>query len=181
MLLTLPYRRSLYQAFFLVLFFLASCYSHPEEDPVSHWMGYKPVYSDGDPSIAQEAPRDVEDPGKIYVYGKYLLVNEINKGIHVFDNEDPSQPIAISFLRIAGNTEMAVRENVLYANHLGNIVALSVDEEGELQILSSLELTTEAGVLPPKGFYFECIDPTKGMVVNWVAVERKNMDCYAIQ
>jgi hypothetical protein len=153
-------------------------------DPVSLAFGYRPVYSPGDTSIGIEEPRSVKAPGKIYLYGDYLLVNEVSQGIHFFDNEDPSHPIALSFLRIPGNTELAIRNNILYANHMGNIVALTLGEENSVQTLASLELHGDvggSGILPPKGYYFECINPNRGVVVNWVMTERKNMDCYAIR
>lgn len=154
------------------------------DEPVTTPFGYLPVYSTGDLSIGVEEPRTIKQPGKIYLYGKYLLVNEVRKGIHFFDNEDPSHPIALSFLRIPGNTEMAVRNNILYANHMGKIVALTIGGENSAQTLSSLDLRGDVvsdGILPPKGYYFECIDPNKGVVIDWVMTERKNMDCYAIR
>jgi hypothetical protein len=168
------------QKLFLIVLLITSAGCFQRDEPVSLSLGYKPVYSTDDPNIALESPREVREPGKISIYGKYLLVNEVNKGIHFFDNEDPSQPIALSFLKIPGNTEMAIRNDVLYANHLGNIVALTLLED-EVQTLASLPLhNTGDRLLPPEGYYFECIDPKRGAVVNWVMTERKNMDCYAI-
>jgi hypothetical protein len=149
--------------------------------PISTSIGYKPVYSTQSTAITWEEPRELHHPGKIYEYGKYLLINEVNEGIHFFDNEDPAQPIAIQFLRIPGNTEMAIRNDVLYVNHMGNIVALAMGEKNSIVIQGTLPLASGNGaVLPPKGYYFECIEPENGTVINWVMTERKNMNCYAI-
>jgi hypothetical protein len=155
----------------------------PEEEPVSESFGYKPVYGSPESlAITLSDPMPVNEPGKIYEYGQYLFVNEINKGIHVFDNSSPSVPLPVAFLKIHGNTEMAIRNNILYANYIGSIVAIDLKDFNSIETVASLPLqTSEGGVLPPKGYYFECIDAQKGVVLNWVQVERQNMDCYAIR
>lgn len=154
-----------------------------EEEAVSEAFGFKPVYGSQESiAIALSDPAPVNEPGKIYEYGHHLFVNEINKGIHIFDNSNPSVPRPLAFLKIYGNTEMAIRSNVLYANHLGSIVAIDLKDLNTIETLASLPLqASDVGVLPPKGYYFECIDPEKGVVLNWVQVERQNMDCYAIR
>ena len=77
---------------------------------------------------------------------------------------------------------MAIRNNILYANHVGNIVAIDLKDLNTIETVGSLPLqTSNGGVLPPKGYYFECIDSEKGVVLNWVMVERQNMDCYAMR
>jgi hypothetical protein len=145
--------------------------------------GYRPVY--GAPQFSEIkllAPQPVNKPGKIYVYGSYLLVNELKKGIHVFNNENPAQPQPLGFLQILGNTDMAVRNDILYADHLGNLVALQVSGFNQVQTLGTLPLKNwNLGVPPPAGFHFECVDPSKGLVVDWKKTENKNLDCYALQ
>jgi hypothetical protein len=65
---------------------------------------------------------------------------------------------------------------------VGNIVAIDLKDLNSIETLASLPLqTSSGGVLPPKGYYFECIDSEKGVVLNWVLVERQNMDCYAVR
>ncbi len=154
-----------------------------EDQPTSEAFGYKPVYGSAESvAITITSPIPVNEPGKIYEYDKYLFINEVNKGIHVFDNSNPVTPEPVAFIRILGNTEMAIRNNVLYANHLGSIVAVDLLDLTSVQEVGRLPLqTSNGGTLPPKGYYFECIDPQKGIVLNWVMVERVNMDCYALR
>src|SRR5690606_39482705 len=45
-------------------------------------------------SIAQ--PQTMASTGKIYLYKDYLLINEPNKGIHIYDNSNPATPKARS-------------------------------------------------------------------------------------
>ncbi len=78
--------------------------------------------------VASEAPRSLEKPGKMYVKGKYLFVNEIKKGIHIIDNSNSSSPKFVSFINIPGNGDIAVRDNVLYADSYSDLVALDITD-----------------------------------------------------
>lgn len=72
--------------------------------------------------------RELEDPGKIYAYGDYILVNERYKGLHIIDNSNPAQPQNAGFLNIPGNVDMAIRNNVLYADHVHDLLAIDVSD-----------------------------------------------------
>src|SRR5687767_5779688 len=77
---------------------------------------YEPVYLDYATlrgSVASDAPRDLQNPGKIYLYGSYLFVNEVNEGVHVIDNTNPANPINKAFIKIPGNMDIAVQGNFL--------------------------------------------------------------------
>ncbi len=76
--------------------------------------------------IRSENPRSLESPGKIYVYKNYLLINELKKGVHVIDNSDISNPRMVSFLKIPGNGDMAVRDDILYADSYMDLVTLDL-------------------------------------------------------
>jgi hypothetical protein len=125
-------------------------------------------------------PRAVKLPGKIYTYGSYLLINEINKGIHVYDNSDQTNPEPLGFIEIIGNTDMAIRNNILYANHMGSLLALNVTDFNTLQKVGEVTISRWLlGVPPPRGRYFECVEPAKGIVVGWKSETLKNPACYA--
>src|SRR5687767_3331329 len=67
---------------------------------------YEPVYRTKDEvrlNVKSNAPQKVEKPGKIYIRGNFIFLNEIDKGIHVIDNSDPSAPNRIAFIDIPGN------------------------------------------------------------------------------
>jgi hypothetical protein len=76
--------------------------------------------------ILTAAARELKNPGKIYVKGNYVFINEIKEGIHVFDNSNPSAPKAVAFWPIPGNGDMAIRNNVLYADSYTDLVALDI-------------------------------------------------------
>jgi hypothetical protein len=166
-------------ALLLLVFVFQGCYEEGMRN--STVEGYRPVYGSLDVSeMKLTTPRIVKSPGKIYVYGQYLLINEINQGIHVYDNLDPENPAAIGFIQLIGNSDMAVRNDVLYADHMGNIVALNIQDFENITQHASLPLQNwNLGLPAPPGFYFECAEPEKGLVVNWKKTQIKNPRCYA--
>jgi hypothetical protein len=140
--------------------------------------GYRPVYAtETEAGIEFQQARPLKKPGKIYVYGQYLLVNEPSEGIHVIDNSNPTAPNSIGFLRVYGNTDMAVRNDVLYVDHIGDLVALRIVDMDNIKELS--RTPSWGNDLPPgEGGYFECVDPRKGEVIGWISTTLKNPECF---
>lgn len=167
--------------FFIVLLFVFACIPMVEPRQDMTVDGYTPVYGTQESaSIRMLSPQVVKNPGKIYLYDKYLLINEINRGIHIYNNEDPVLPVAVGFAELTGNTDMAIRNGVLYADHMGSLVALNTNDFNELVELGRLPISNWLlGVPPPSQNYFECVDQTKGLVVGWKKQTLKNPDCYA--
>lgn len=78
--------------------------------------------------VKAESARELDRPGKIYVKGDYLFINEIKKGIHVINNSDPGNPRFVSFINIPGNGDIAVRDQILYADSFSDLVALDISD-----------------------------------------------------
>lgn len=103
-------------------------FNQPQIGPVAPvYMKYeelrKPVV------FRQDAP--LKTFGKIYVYEQYLFVNSRNAGIYMFDNSDPQQPMLLGFFDIPGNLDMAVKDDVLYADSYVDMVAIDLRGPGE--------------------------------------------------
>ncbi|HOX82437.1 MAG TPA: hypothetical protein PLJ60_06240 [Chryseolinea sp.] len=162
---------------------LQSCYLINTDSSMQNTVveGYKPVYGSSEGGeIKFVDSRTITNPGKIYLYNKYLLINEINQGIHVYNNADPENPLAVGFIQLVGNSDMAVKNDVLYADHMGNIVTINIQDFNTLTQQASLPLRNwNFGIPPPSGFYFECVQTEKGVVVDWKKTEIKNPSCYA--
>ena len=75
--------------------------------------------------IGIEAPRELKKTGKIYLKGDYILVNEMHQGVHVINYKDPSNPKNLAFVKIPGNVDVAVKENILYADNYMDLVAFN--------------------------------------------------------
>ncbi|MFC5410936.1 LVIVD repeat-containing protein [Larkinella bovis] len=78
--------------------------------------------------VQTEQARTLVNPGKIYTKDGFLLINEIKEGIHIIDNRNPSSPKMVSFIRIPGNGDMAIRNNILYADSYMDLVAFDISD-----------------------------------------------------
>jgi hypothetical protein len=90
-------------------------------------------------SIKVTAPRALQEPGKIYVRGRHLFINEINKGIHIIDNANPAAPRPVSFIEIPGNIDLAVKGNILYADNYIDLVALDISNPQDVKLVNRVE------------------------------------------
>jgi hypothetical protein len=138
--------------------------------------GYRPVYrSEAEVSNIQvlgETP--LSDPGKIYIYGTYLFVNEKGKGVHIIDNSDPKNPDNLSFISIPSNFDIAVKENWLYADNATDLLVFDISKPEAPKLTKRIDDAIAALSFPLyTNVYFECADPRKGVVVDW---EKVNMD-----
>lgn len=154
------------------------CFSEYKE-----W-GYKAVYSNElNDIVSLEAPRTVSSPGKIYLYKDYLLVNEVQRGMHIIDNTDPRQPKNIHFLRIEGSNDVAIKNDVLYADQFNNLITVNLDSlTNELEknrLENVFENYAYYDARPDStGVYYECPDPYFGVVVDWVQ-DSVSYPCYS--
>lgn len=124
----------------LPLVYLTSCTDNCER--TTTYRKYTSVQlpiSDVRQAISSGAPQPLIEPGKLYVKDQYLFIVEVKKGIHVFDNSNPSNPRAISFLSIPGNVDMAVRDNILYADSYVDLVALDISNPTAIKEVSRVE------------------------------------------
>jgi len=76
--------------------------------------------------IKTSEPRALKKPGKLYFYNDFILINEQREGIHVIDNTDSSNPKNIQFIEIAGNVDMAVKNSILYADNITDLLAIDI-------------------------------------------------------
>lgn len=90
---------------------------------------YTPVYRSAASireGVALETSRSLETPGKIYVYGDHLFINELGEGLHIFDNSDPANPVNLGFLAIPGNFDLAAFGNTLYVDSYMDLLAFDI-------------------------------------------------------
>lgn len=73
--------------------------------------------------------------GKIYIYNDYLFINEPNKGIHIYNNTNPNNPVNISFLQIPGNIDLAVHNNTLYADSYIDLLAFDISSINNIKLV----------------------------------------------
>lgn len=102
---------------------------------------YTPVYSlkstvlntiNGNPG------ESIKQAGQLYIKGSFIYLNDVNKGIHIIDNSDPSHPKQTAFLKIPGNQNIAIRGNMLYADMYTDLLAIDISNPHQARITGAL-------------------------------------------
>lgn len=126
-------------------------------------------YEDFREAIKITAPRELENPGKIYFKDGYLFVNEELKGIHIINNQNPANPQNIGFIEIPGNVDIAIKNNILYADSYIDLVAIDISN-----VNSPVEVKRVKEVFPyttppaaDENYRMANVDQEKGVVIGW--------------
>lgn len=127
---------------------------------------YSPVYrttAEVKANIKNNAATDVQSPGKLYILGNFIFLNEIDKGVHVIDNSNPSSPRNVAFIDIPGNMDLAVKGNTLYADLYTDLVALDITNPRQAVVKKYIE-----GVFPHRAYGSRFYSDTTKVIVDWV-------------
>ncbi|HEY7774515.1 MAG TPA: hypothetical protein VIC26_15125 [Marinagarivorans sp.] len=76
--------------------------------------------------ITWQAAKPIADNGKVVVYQDYLFVLEPFVGVHVFDNRDNENPRALGFLAVPGNSDILIKDDVLYLDSYTDLVKIAI-------------------------------------------------------
>lgn len=114
-------------------------------------------------SIKSDAPQSIVSPGKIYYYNNTIFLNEKGKGVHIIDNTNPANPVNKGFINIPGNEDIAIKNNILYADCFTDLLAIDVSN------INNVVLTNYVSNIYPEkrylnGFY---LDSGK-VVIDWL-------------
>lgn len=152
-------------SFFVLL--ISSC----EDTTYREYKGNAPVYityTELRTAITREDNVDLKNPGKIYFKDGYVFIIEELKGIHVFDNSNPSTPLKKVFIKVPGVVDMAISGNILYADSFVDLVILDVQDIDKIHEVGRVKDILPYTV-PPTGNEFPMgpVDSKKGLVTGW--------------
>ena len=153
--------------FSIIGIFLTSC----EDKRLQTYMANVPVYMSYDElrsSFEVIADVPMEKPGKICFYGSHLFINEYQEGIHVVDLSDPSQPELVAFIKIPGNVDMAIRNDMLYAESYVDLLVIDISDPEQPELAKRVEDLFEY-VIPPYDYDYPLdeIDEDKGIIKSF--------------
>ena len=173
-----------FSAIFVLLIGMQSCFDDEES-----WQeqGLAPIYvSDTDFSlINSEEPRPSVDQGSILEIDDYIYINERFKGIHVFNNTDPGNPLKEYFWAIPGNSEFNISDDFLYADNSRHLITIDISDKSNIKYLShipDLYTVNMENDNYPKDYIgrFECADFEKGIVTGWESRLLDSPRCYIL-
>ena len=170
----------------LIPFIFLSCTpmsNHPEQVE-----GYVPLYNTDVAqvkSVVAEAARPIKNGGKIYTVGNLLFQVEVDSGIHVIDYGNPSNPVKLGFIRSFLCKEVTVKNGYIYTNNMSDLVVIDITNINNVHEISRVKNVFPDLALqyPPKSaqvsrIYFECPDPSKGIIVAWTPKTINNPKCW---
>ena len=167
----------------LLPFFLFGCVTSSDPEPDLQTVGMRPIYLTGEAwdEISVQEAQPIQNLGKIYYKDNHIYVNEINKGIHVIDNTDPHNPNPIKFIKIWGSRDVVIKDNIMYADNLTDLVAIDITDFNNIVVTKRVpNLYNLEQASFPQNFlgFFECVDPSKGTVIGWEDAELLNPQCF---
>jgi hypothetical protein len=113
--------------------------------------------------IKNDDPMPVVSPGKIFVRGNYIFLNETDKGIHIIDNTNPAAPVNKHFIAIPGNLDLAVKGNTLYADFYRSLLTIDISNPAEIQVKKVTE-----NVFPQRQYLNGFWGDTSRIIVDWI-------------
>lgn len=165
--------------FLLLLPLIFSCEANSDIDN-EKVTAYVPVYKSYEEisKIGFDPSKKLEKSGKIYVLEGALLVNEPGAGIHIFDNSDEKSPKRINFISIPGTQDVELKNKTLYADNGLDLVAIDISDIQNPKLIDRVKDVFPYPMFPPlENVKFECPDPSKGYVVDWVLSEVSSPKC----
>jgi hypothetical protein len=126
-------------------------------------------------------PQTIKRLGKIYYKDATIYVNESNLGVHIIDNTDPANPVKKKFLQIPGCRDIAIKGDILYADNIGDLLAIDISDIDNPKILKRLP-GIQGGLNQkyPELYegYFECVEEGKGVVIGWENATLTDPKCW---
>jgi hypothetical protein len=124
------------------------------------------------------SPLPIKESGKIYAYQDYIFVNDRYRGVHVIDNSNPNSPKKISFIKIAGNVDISIKDDYLYADSLMDLIVLDISDINSIKIVNRLENVLRDNVVwPAEVDFFESvnIDYENEILLGWETVTERRL------
>lgn len=90
-------------------------------------------------SVKVEEAKQTDADGKIYVTSKYLFYIAKESGVHIFDNQNPAQPLNKLFLNIEGVHDIAVKGNYLYADNYVDLLVFDISDMNAIHLVKTVE------------------------------------------
>lgn len=122
----------------LALLLLSGCM---KDKNMKTYTVYRPEYSIK-PEVKEAArlqePTALKDLGNFVLYKNLMIINEKNKGLHVIDYRNPSSPVNKGFIPVPGNTGLAIRNDMLYADCYSDLFVFRISDDQDIRLQNSV-------------------------------------------
>ena len=150
----------------IIVFALQSCL---KDKITKTYSIFEPIYkskAEVQAEIKSSTANSISNPGKIYMYGNYIFLNEVNKGVHIIDNSNPANPVIKAFINIPGNVDIAVKGSTLYADLFTDLVVVDISDP-----LNATLKKVVPKIFPERVYASGFVQDSTKVIVGWT--ERK--------
>ena len=130
----------------------------------------RPIYAREDAyDIYGDVPRVISNGISSFEVNNLLFTIDIDLGIHIADNSNPSAPRRITFVVIPGVRTASADQNRLYANNFTDLVTIDISDLADIAVVSRQENFYDAPPAFPPNYrgLFECYDASQGPLLGW--------------
>jgi hypothetical protein len=143
-------------------------------------MGKRPKYISFDElkNIKSLPPEDITASGTIFLKDNLFFILEQRKGIHVYDISDSLNTVNLVFLSIPAITDFTISGQYLYADSWVDLVTIDIANLQQIKEVGRAENVLKPALYPLLyDGIFECVDASKGAVVDWEDAELTDAKC----
>ena len=171
---------------FFLLFWLMIVQVYCPERPF-YEESLVPVYADSVKihQVVVEPPRALKNTAKIYYKDSTIYIIEKDLGIHVIDNRLPAAPKPIRFINLLGCADIAIKDNIMYADNYTDLVTIDVANPNAPKMVSRITgmYPVATNGKPALQFrngqtYYQCIEARKGKVIAWTYGKLDTTKCH---
>lgn len=159
----------------------ASC--EKEELQAYSGTGKRPVYAPLSEltDIGNLAPQAIYQTGPIFLQDTLFFMLEQKKGIHVFNVSDSLHVASLTFFKIPAISDFTISGNRLYADSWRDLLTIDISDLYHIKVLDRQINAFSPLLYPPlyEGI-FECVDESKGAVIDWEDVYLENAYCRTV-
>ena len=133
-------------------------------------------------SVEITLPLPIIESGKIYVYKDLVLVNDVEKGIHIIDNSNPESPKKVACIKMEANNDMEIKGDYLYVDSLMDLVIFDISNIRDIKEVTRLKDVFPAYVVMPfmDDLVYDYTNHTQNaneIIVGWkVTQEKRSME-----
>lgn len=114
-------------------------------------------------NIKNNTSKTIQSPGKIFIYDNYIFLNELDKGVHIIDNTNPSNPVVKAFINIPGNVDIAVKGNTLFADMYTDLLSIDITDPLNVKLLKNVP-----NIFPERTYNYGFVANNNKVIVDWI-------------
>lgn len=123
--------------------------------------------------------KELTSLGKMCYYEGYLFISNPGEGVHILNNTDPKNPVMIGYVELPGNYDITVRDNILYADALMDLVWFDISNPASPVLKGRINDAFHYFFYPETGndyiYDYAAVDEGLGrgeMLIGWTVGER---------